>query len=64
MADLGGLAVALNVDVRWLLTGEASGMTEFIARMAELETLLDARSVRLLLRTALQQVEELRDYPQ
>lgn len=64
LADLICLAQVLNVDVRWLLSGEASGMTEFVARMAEIETALDARGVRLLLRLALQQVEELRDYPQ
>lgn len=63
LADLAALADALNVDVRWLLTGEASGMTEFVARMSELELQLDARAVRMLLRLAQQQVEELRDYP-
>jgi transcriptional regulator with XRE-family HTH domain len=34
-------AQVLGVDLRWLLTGEASGMTEFAARMSQLETRLD-----------------------
>lgn len=61
LADLAALATALKVDVRWLLSGQASGMSEFTARMAEIEAELDGRAVRLLLATALQQVEELRE---
>lgn len=57
LADLVALATALNVDVRWLLTGEASGMTEFVARMSELELNLNEQAVRGLIALATQQAE-------
>lgn len=64
LEDLAALATALDVDLRWLVTGEASGMSEFVARMSEMETQLDGRAVRQILAITRQIIEELRDYPQ
>lgn len=58
LADQIALADILNVDVRFLLTGEASGLTEFAARMQEFEAKLHPRYVRLLLRHAQDYLEE------
>lgn len=49
---------ALGVDMRWLITGEASGMDEFTARVAELSVRLDARGRRSVMREILGQIEE------
>ena len=57
LADLQLLAEALQVDVRWLLSGEASGMTEFTARMSEMELQMDWRAVQTVIGVAMQQVE-------
>lgn len=64
LADLAALAAALDVDVRWLLTGEASGMTEFVARMSEMEPHLDGRATRQILAITRQIIDELREHPQ
>jgi transcriptional regulator with XRE-family HTH domain len=49
---------ALHADVRWLLTGEASGDTEFTARLRIMEGEMDARGRREVLATAQRQVDE------
>ncbi len=58
LADLRALADGLKVAVGWLVTGEASGDTEFIARLKGLEKQLDRRGRNAVLAVAQQQVDD------
>jgi hypothetical protein len=53
-------AEALSVDVRWLVSGEAYGETEFVSRLREMELQMDERGRREVLALAVRQVEEAR----
>lgn len=58
LAELPLFEAVLHADVRWLLTGEASGDTEFVARLRVMEGQMDGRGQREVLATAARQVEE------
>lgn len=58
LADLAALGRALQVSVGWLVTGDDSGETEFVARLRAMEPLMDERGRREVLATAQRQVEE------
>ncbi len=49
---------ALGVSIEWLVTGEASGDSEFIARLRGLEPQLDRRGRNAVLAIAQQQVDD------
>lgn len=58
LGDLLSIAENLQIDVAWLLTGEQSGDSEFLARLRGMEPLLDATGQRTVLAAAETQVEE------
>lgn len=51
-------AQALGVTVGWLVMGEASGDSEFIARIKGMELRLDRRARNAVLKIAQQQIED------
>lgn len=61
VADLIALAQALDVTVGWLATGEATGDSEFIARMKGYEPQLDRRGRNLALTLVERYIEEGKD---
>lgn len=58
LSDLIEISRILQADVRWILTGEESGDSEFIARLRGIEPLLDERAKRTVLRTAAGEAED------
>ena len=58
LSDLHGLSAALQVSMGWLVSGSASGETEFVTRLRGMEPLLDERGQRAVLATAEREVEE------
>lgn len=60
IGDLVALADGLNVSPGYLLTGDESGDSEFVARMRGMEGMLDERGKRAVLATAEREVEEYR----
>lgn len=56
--DLRVISEALRTTVGWLVTGEASGDSEFIAQLKALEPQLDRRGRKAVLAIASQQVDD------
>lgn len=58
LPDLRALAAALQVDVRWLITGDAGEDSEFLAQLRGIEPLLDDRGRAAVIATARYEVQE------